>query len=248
MHDTEPKKSESNETSTNGVGGVDAQTVEQVMAEAEAAVDAVRQEDRDDFDAEEIDIELLEEDDASVPHAEVDGGARVEELEAQVGALQAEVTKVRDNWLRSAAELENYKKRVKKDMDDAQQRHTMRLLRDFLPTVDNLERALESVGTSTEQLADGIRLVQREFLAALRKNEIEMLDAVGTLFDPAYHEALQQMDSPDHAPGVVMVEFERGYTRKGRLLRPSRVVVASAKSTGAPPTADMDEPGDGDEG
>jgi molecular chaperone GrpE len=246
MHDREPKKSESNPSAATAANGVEAQTMEQVLAEAEAAVDAVRQEDRDDLDAEGVDINFLEDDEGE--DAAGDSGAHVQELEVKVDELQAEVSKVRDSWLRSAAELENYKKRVKKDMDDMQQRHTMRLLRDFLPTVDNLERALESVGTSTDQLADGIRLVQREFLAALRKNEIEMLDAVGTPFDPAFHEALQQMDSPDYAPGIVMVEFERGYVRKGRLLRPSRVVVSSAKSTGAPPISDNSEPGSGDEG
>ncbi len=238
MHDTEPKEIEKTPSGSKGEAAVDAQTMEQVLAEAEAAVDAVRQEDRDDEEYEELELELLEDDGAS---------ERVAALEAEIAGLQDETVKLRDKWLRAAAELENHKKRVKKDMDDAQQRDTMRLLRDFLPTVDNLERALDSAGTSGEQLGDGIRLVHREFLAALQKNDIELVAAVGTPFDPTYHEALQQMDSPDHAPGIVMVEFERGYMRKGRLLRPARVVVASPNSTGAAPAADAGEPGKGDE-
>ncbi|MGB1700203.1 MAG: nucleotide exchange factor GrpE, partial [Nannocystaceae bacterium] len=207
------------------------------LAEAEAAVDAVRQEDPDE-EGEEIDLALIEDEPQD---------ALVQELEARIAEMGEESAALRDKWLRAAAELENYKKRVKKDMEDAEQRSTMRLLRDFLPTVDNLERALESVGTSGEQLGDGIRLVQREFLAALAKNDIEPVNAVGAVFDPNFHEALQQVDSPDHAPGVVMIEFERGYVRKGRLLRPSRVVVASAKSTGAPAPVADGAPDNGDE-
>jgi molecular chaperone GrpE len=239
MHDTEPKDIEKSPADSAPAGAVDAQTMEQVLAEAEAAVDAVRQDDRDDEEFEEVDIESSEDDVAA---------ERVVELEDELAVLQDETVKLRDKWLRSAAELENYKKRVKRDMEDAQQRDMIRLLRDFLPTVDNLERALGSVASSGEQLGDGIRLVQREFLVALSKNDIEPVIAVGTPFDPSFHEALQQMDSAEHAPGIVMVEFERGYVRKGRLLRPSRVVVASSKSTGAPPASDEDAPGSGEEG
>ena len=120
-------------------------------------------------------------------------------------------------------------------MDDQKQRDAMRLLADFFPVLDNLDRALETVKATTGgegQIGDGIRLVRREFLGALKKHDIVPLESVGQRFDPAFHEALQQVDSPDHPPGVVMFEFEKGFLRGERLLRPARVVVASPNSTG----------------
>jgi molecular chaperone GrpE len=75
-------------------------------------------------------------------------------------------------------------------------------------------------------------MVRKEFLAALQRNGIEPVPTVGHPFDPSMHDALQQLDSPDYPPGVVIREFERGYRRGNRLLRPARVIVAGAGSTG----------------
>ena len=163
-------------------------------------------------------------------------------LEAEVEGLRGELAATKDKWLRSVADLENYKKRVKRVMDEQAVRTVQALLPSFLPVIDNLERALEAAPAAIEgagantkdvqQLIAGIELVRREFLAALARHEIEPIPAVGTPFDPAVHDALQQLDSPDHAPGVVMREFEKGYKMRDRLLRPARVIVAGPGSTG----------------
>ena len=153
-------------------------------------------------------------------------------LEEIVAELDQELTATKDKWLRAVAELENYKKRVKRDIDDAVFRARKSLLADLLPTVDNLERAL-SLANDNADLAKGIRMVSGEFIKALARHGIEPVPSVGHAFDPAVHEALQQMPSDKYAPGIVTIEYEKGFRFGDRLLRAARVIVASPDSTGS---------------
>ena len=207
--------------------GEDALTAEidKTMAEAEAAVKDMQ----DDDDVIDLDADA--------------NAAELVELRERVETLRGELTGTKDKWIRALADLENYKKRTKKEMDDAALRTAKTLLPAFLPVLDNLERALEvaeptAANASDENaenvrnLVQGIKMVRQEFLAALVRNGIEPIDSVGKTFDPAMHDALQQFDSPDFPPGVVIREYEKGYVLKGRLLRPARVIVAGAGSTG----------------
>ena len=173
-----------------------------------------------DIDNEQLENDGLDEGDGP------DARERIEELQRELAATK-------DKWLRSVAELDNYKKRVRREVDDAVFRARQGLLNGFLPTVDNLERALE-LAANHEQLAKGIEMVLSEFLGVLSKQGIEPVPSVGIPFDPAIHEALQQVDSPDHPPGVVIREFEKGFKAGDRLLRAARVIIAGAGSTGAP--------------
>jgi len=199
--------------------------IDRTMAEAEAALDAMS----DDVETE------VEEDTVEIEDPNADA-ARIAELEASIATAK-------DKWLRAVADLDNYRKRAKRDIDDAVMRKTQTLLSSFLPTVDNLERAMEIADTAVAEASDtnesnvsqvlqGIKMVRDEFLTGLKKHGIEPIAAVGLAFDPAQHDALQQIDSPDHAPGTVVREFERGYLMGERLLRPARVIVAGAGSTG----------------
>ncbi|MBV1858342.1 MAG: nucleotide exchange factor GrpE [Nannocystaceae bacterium] len=217
--------------------GEDALTAEidKTMAEAEAAVKEM------DVDDEAIVIDGDIDADAE-PRVDADA-AELTELRERVETLREQLGGTKDKWMRALADLENYKKRTKKEMDDAALRTAKNLLPAFLPVLDNLERALEvaeptAANASDENaenvrnLVEGIKMVRQEFLAALVRNGIEPIDSIGTVFDPAVHDALQQFDSPDFPPGVVIREYERGYMLKGRLLRPARVIVAGAGSTG----------------
>ncbi len=207
--------------------------ISKAMAEAEQAVEALHP---DHAHGGEADIEI--EDDGEHRDAVEDA------LAERIAELEEELAKTKDKWLRAVADHENYKKRSKREMDDAVVRGSQKLLQAFLPTVDNLDRALEiaepalqaaSDGNedNIQQVVTGIRMVRDEFLGALRKQGIEPVDAVGTPFDPSVHDALQQIDSPDHAPGTVIREFEKGYKMGERLLRPARVIVAGSGSGGA---------------
>jgi len=162
----------------------------------------------------------------------------------RIAQLEGTVAELRDKWLRAVADLENYKKRVRRDIEDATQRKVSGLLESFLPVGDNLERAIEVGGEDEGPLMSGLRLVRKELYAALARHGIEPIHSVGSAFDPSLHDALQQVDSPDHAPGVVVREFEKGYVRDGRLLRPARVIVAGPGSTGQPPEGDDESSSD----
>lgn len=198
--------------------------IRRTMAEAEAAVSAL------EADEERRESATHPAADGPEPPTAPDSGG----LAKAVVELETELQATKDRWLRAVADLENYKKRVKREIDEATTRVVQNLLPSFLPTMDNLERALEIAGTgaSVDQLIKGLQMVKDEFMGALRKHGIEAVPSVGTAFDPAIHDALQQVDSPDHPPGVVVREFERGYRMGERLLRPARVVIAGPGSTG----------------
>jgi molecular chaperone GrpE len=154
----------------------------------------------------------------------------VPSLEAELVTANA---KAKDNWdkyLRATADLENYRRRAKRDLDDAKAESKTRVLKEMLPVVDNLERALAHTdGTDAASLLEGVRLVLRQFSHALDKCEVAAIDAEGKPFDPNQHEAIGQQDS-DQPPGSVVSVLQKGYRLTDRLLRPALVIVARAKA------------------
>ena len=125
---------------------------------------------------------------------------------------------------RIQADFENYRKRAAKEAAAAGERARSGLVRELLPIVDNLERALASAEDGEQHLAEGVRLVHSELIAVLERNGIQPFDPVGDRFDPSEHEALSVRD--DGEPGVVLEVVERGYRSNGTVLRPARVVVS----------------------
>jgi molecular chaperone GrpE len=136
----------------------------------------------------------------------------------------------RDEYLelaqRAQAELENYRKRVAKDLAAAGERAKAGLVRELLPVVDNLERALDSAGEGEQHLAEGVRLVHSELVALLERNGIESFDPQGESFDPTFHEALSTRAEDGADSGLVLDTVEKGYKLNGTVLRPARVVVS----------------------
>lgn len=151
--------------------------------------------------------------------------------EDPLDAARAEAQKNREQLLRVAADFDNYKKRSRKEIADAVKVGREELLRDFLPVFDNLERASAHAGTATDTkaLADGIAMVERQFLDTLGRLGIERVPTVGQAFDPAVHEAVQHLETDEYAPGVVAAELQAGYRMSDRVIRPAMVVVAKAK-------------------
>lgn len=141
---------------------------------------------------------------------------------------KAEGQRLRDQLMRTAADFDNYKKRVRRETEDAERRAREDLLRDLLPVFDNLERAAQHAGSASDvkSLADGISMVLRLFTDTLGRMGIERIQAVGQPFDPALHEAVQQMETAAHPPGSVAAEVQAGYRLGDRLVRPAMVVVA----------------------
>ena len=139
-----------------------------------------------------------------------------------------------DRLLRTAAEFDNFRKRAVKEKEDVQRFGIERLLKDFLPVMDNLERALDHAEQhEPRQVIQGVRLVQKLFESTLAKHGVVGFSALGKPFDPGLHEALMQQDS-DEPAGTVVSEMARGYKLNERLVRPAAVVVAKPRT---PPAA-----------
>ena len=131
--------------------------------------------------------------------------------------------------LRTAAEFDNYRKRVDRDRRDQADAATASALTGLLPIVDDLERALKApTGDDVENFRKGVELIHQQMLELLRKRGVQVIEAVGADFDPRYHQAVVHESSPDHREGEVIEEFARGYMLGNRLLRPAMVKVAKA--------------------
>jgi molecular chaperone GrpE len=159
------------------------------------------------------------------------------ELQAQNAKLTDERRELNDRLLRTAAEFENYKRRSRKEMDDAVVRSLEGVLKELLPPLDNLDRAIVAARTAnaTGALLEGVLLVQKQFFSALEKLQVKSFDAEGKPFDPNFHEAVQQIDSATLPPGTVATVYQRGYihTTTNRLLRPAVVAVVRGKAEAA---------------
>ena len=125
---------------------------------------------------------------------------------------------------RIQADFENYRKRAAREAAVAGERARSGLVRELLPIVDNLERALASAEEGEQHLAEGVRLVHSELIAVLERNGVEQFDPAGDKFDPSEHEALSVRE--DGEPGLVLDVVEKGYRSNGTILRPARVVVS----------------------
>jgi len=128
------------------------------------------------------------------------------------------------------AEFDNYKKRTAREMKDFRKFANESLVKDLLPVVDNLERALDSSDGKGKDgsIATGIELTLREILKILDRFGVKPIEALGKNFDPCFHQAVLQEESSDHAENTVLKEFQKGYMLHDRLIRPSMVVVSKA--------------------
>lgn len=170
---------------------------------------------------------------SGTPQAAV--GPREDEGEAvDVDALAAKAAKA-EEYLelaqRTRAEFENYRKRATREAAAAQERGALKLAKELLPALDNLDRALAHAassedGNGDDSLITGIKHVHADLIAALRRAEIEPYSPEGEAFDPQYHEAVAQQPFEGTAPGTVVEVYQRGYRRGENVLRPARVIVA----------------------
>ena len=151
---------------------------------------------------------------------------KVVELEACIAALEHERDEYLDSLQRLKAEFDNFRKRTARDQASLTSRATEALVKELLPILDDLERALEAAELHEEaKLEDGVRLVHRSLVEALRKQGLEQIEADGA-FDPHVHEALLTQPSEDADSGSVLQVLQKGYRLGDRVIRPARVVVA----------------------
>ncbi len=156
-----------------------------------------------------------------------DGEYKIEDLIQKLQEKEKEAAENYDRYMRAAADLENYKKRANREKADCIKYGQENLIKDILPMVDSLGRAMEHACNSNdfEAFREGLKLVQNQLNCCLEKHGVEKIEATGRDFDPNVHEAMLQVESPEHGNNQVVEEFEKGYLLNGRLLRPAKVSV-----------------------
>ncbi|MFA6012312.1 MAG: nucleotide exchange factor GrpE [Desulfobacteraceae bacterium] len=149
-----------------------------------------------------------------------------------------------DKMLRAAAEQENFKKRIHRETLDFQKFANESLIKELLPIVDNLERAVESSGPDQKQaqaIVEGVKMTLKEIYKVLERFNLKSLESEGKLFDPNFHQAVMQQETAEHPENIVLKEMQKGYILHDRLIRPAMVVVSKAM------TKNNDGPSDGNE-
>ncbi|MCB9528516.1 MAG: nucleotide exchange factor GrpE [bacterium] len=151
--------------------------------------------------------------------------AAAEELDA----ARREAADWKARAYRATADLENVRRRFQKEREELRRFAVEGLLKDMLPIVDNLERAVQHAEQNGQEgLVDGVKMVLRQFQQTLAGKGAEPFEALGQPFDPQLHEAMTEMPTTEFAPGHVASVFQRGWKLNGRLVRPAMVVVAKA--------------------
>ncbi|HEY7699915.1 MAG TPA: nucleotide exchange factor GrpE, partial [Vicinamibacteria bacterium] len=161
------------------------------------------------------------------------GEAEDRSLESELERLSAEASEMRELAQRKQAEFENYRKRMERERMDLARYAGADVVKEVLPVLDNLERALRASGSASEaQLRDGVAIIHRQLQEILTRLGLTEVESEGKPFDPHIHEAVSQIETGEHPDGTVLTVFQKGYLFKDRLLRPALVSVARASSRG----------------
>jgi molecular chaperone GrpE len=168
-----------------------------------------------------------------------------EQLQQELETAREETQKNWDLYLRERAEMDNLRKRHQRDKEDAIRFANDRLLKEMIPVLDNLERAVEHAEQGEDDdskgLLEGVNMTITQFRKALEDFGIKPITAIGEDFDPNLHQAMGQIESAEQPPNTVVNEFQKGYLLHDRLLRPSLVIVAKAPSEEADDQGDEQE-------
>lgn len=186
---------------------------EKTLDSADTAAEAIAAEKAKDLDAEIVE-ELLAEDQLS-----------------ETEELQEQVSKANDQVLRVQAEMQNVRRRVERDVENAHKYALDKFTAELLPVVDNLERALSTIDAADDAqkaVATGLELTLKSFFDVLGRFKVDVVDPAGQPFDADLHQAVSMVPNPDLEPNTVMDVFQKGYTLNGRLVRPAMVVVSKA--------------------
>ena len=158
----------------------------------------------------------------------------IEELKRTLAVKTDEVKLLNDRYLRLAAEFENYKRLAQKEQQEFSRFANEKLLRELLPIIDNLERAVRSAKDkgSSDGLIKGVELTLKQFVELLTRFGVRQMTSVGEPFDPAYHQAVASVESTTAPANTVVEEHQKGYLLHDRMLRPAMVTVAAPPAGG----------------
>lgn len=170
---------------------------------------------------------------AAAETAATSPSAELDDLRRKLAEKEEEARASYDRFLRERAELENFKKRMQRERAEALRFACEPLIRDLLPVVDNLERAVEHGEGNEKSVIEGVQMVLKSLLDTLERHGVKRIEAVGEPFDPTRHEAMACRESTEHEPNRVVEQHHTGYLLHERLLRPALVTVSGRKSDGA---------------
>lgn len=169
-----------------------------------------------------------------------DSGEAASSMEAELERLGAEAAGMRDLAQRTRAEFENYRKRMERERADLLRQAGFEVVKEVLPVLDNLERAiLASESSPEEQFRAGVEIIHRQFKEILTRMGLTEVESEGKPFDPHLHEAVSRVETSDHPEGTVVEVFQKGYSFKDRLVRPAMVAVAQSPAGGGPKGDDL---------
>ncbi len=175
-------------------------------------------------------IEVADELEASASEEAEKGSVEEESLEEQFRAAEVRAEENYDRLLRVTAEFENYQKRMEREMNDFRKFANESLIKDILPIVDNLERALEIPYENNESafngMREGVQMTLNGLQESLERFGVVSIDSLDKPFDPNFHQAVMQEESEGHPDNTVSKELQKGYVMRERLLRPAMVVVS----------------------
>ncbi len=152
---------------------------------------------------------------------------QAEDLSAKVAELQDKLAEKEERILRLQADFENFRRRTVKEKEELSAVVTQGLLTDMLPILDNFERAMSAEATDAEAFRKGVDMIFTQFGEALAKNGLEHIEVAGQKFDPNFHQAVMRVENPELEDGTIAQELQKGYTAKGRVIRPSMVQVVA---------------------
>ena len=169
--------------------------------------------------------------DKDMPEGEAAGEEIVASIREALEKKEAECRELQDKYVRALAEMDNFRKRMNREMNDSVKFANEKILGDLLAVLDNMERAITHSREKKDfdSLLDGLELTMKEFRGVFEKHGVQSVESVGQLFDPSKHHAVAMIESDTHGDNVIVEEFRKGYLLNDRVLRPSLVSVAKKK-------------------
>ena len=180
---------------------------------------------------------------------EIDPANRLQQLEQELNSLKQEHEAVQSQYMRIAADFDNFRKRQARDQDDLRQQLVCSTLTEILPVVDNFERARQQLnpeGEEAQALHRSYQGLYKQLVDVLKQQGVARMEVVGQEFDPTLHEAVLREENQEHAEDIVCEELQRGYHRDGRVLRHAMVKVSMGPGPESSPDAASEQPQEGD--
>ncbi|MDD4570713.1 MAG: nucleotide exchange factor GrpE [Tepidanaerobacteraceae bacterium] len=154
-----------------------------------------------------------------------DNQKETDELQKIIEEKQKEIDEYKNRWLRVQADFDNYRKRVQRDIQEIHLYAGEQLIKDILPVIDNLERALDSMEEKDGSLYKGVELIYQQLKKVMEKYEIKEIEAMGKPFDPSYHDAVMMVESEEYQDNIISEVMLKGYMYHSKVIRPSMVKV-----------------------